>query len=197
MQVSSDALLTLSQESLEKSQSISNLEHAVSELYKALQAGRDTGASLQLLWMMKLNVLLDIAATMERLQEYRTHNSQFCKRMHDFLTIMFSAQVICCWNEIGIQELIIFQAKLLLGETNGLTKPRRGSRQTVIQHQDVEEYLGRYCGLMLYIKEMDEVVYGRLCAVSRGCLHLITVLIIFCPISSRISQPQAIYTVHR
>jgi len=35
----------------------------------------------------------DMAATMERLQEYRTHNSQFCKRIHDFLTIMFTAQV--------------------------------------------------------------------------------------------------------
>lgn len=60
---------------------------------------------------------------------------------------------------------------MLLGETNGLTKPKRGSRQTIIQHQDIEEYLGRYCGLMLYVKEMDEAVYGRLCAVS-CCLHL-------------------------
>ncbi|XP_006453994.1 hypothetical protein AGABI2DRAFT_61670 [Agaricus bisporus var. bisporus H97] len=131
VQVDSDALVTLAQESLEQSQSISKLELAASELYKALQAGRDT----------------DIAATMERLQEYRTHNAQFCRRIHDFLTIMFTAQ-----------------AKLLLGETNGLTKPKRGSRQTIIQHQDIEEYLGRYCGLMLYVKEMDEAVYGRLCA---------------------------------
>ena len=30
---------------------------------------------------------------MERLQEYRTHNAQFCKRMFDFLSIMFVAQV--------------------------------------------------------------------------------------------------------
>lgn len=108
MQVGSDVLLTLSQESLEKSQSISNLEHAASELYKALQAGRDTGPPLQLLWTMRLNVSSDIAATMERLQEYRTHNSQFCKRMHDFLTIMFSAQVIDA-EILEIYELIIFR----------------------------------------------------------------------------------------
>ena len=30
---------------------------------------------------------------MERLDEYRTHNAQFCKRMLDFLSIMFTAQV--------------------------------------------------------------------------------------------------------
>jgi hypothetical protein len=30
---------------------------------------------------------------MERLQEYKTHNAQFCKRMFDFLSIMFIAQV--------------------------------------------------------------------------------------------------------
>ena len=35
---------------------------------------------------------------MERLQEYRTHNSQFCKRMFDFLSIMFVAQVSCSEN---------------------------------------------------------------------------------------------------
>ena len=38
-------------------------------------------------------IVVDMAATMERLQEYRTHNSQFCKRLFDFLSIMFTAQV--------------------------------------------------------------------------------------------------------
>ena len=36
---------------------------------------------------------VDMAATMERLEEYRTYNTQFCKRLHDFLSIMFTAQV--------------------------------------------------------------------------------------------------------
>lgn len=35
----------------------------------------------------------DMAATMERLDEYKTHNSQFCKRMYDFLSISFVYQV--------------------------------------------------------------------------------------------------------
>jgi hypothetical protein len=34
-----------------------------------------------------------MAASMERLGEYRTHNGQFCKRLLDFLSIMFKFQV--------------------------------------------------------------------------------------------------------
>ncbi|TEB38979.1 exocyst protein [Coprinellus micaceus] len=128
--VDQDVLVTLTQESLEKSQSITRLEEASSELYKALQAGRDT----------------DMAATMERLQDYKTHNSQFCKRIFDFLSIMFIAQ-----------------SKLLLGDHNGLTNSAQGAA-LIVHHDDIEKYLGRYAGLMLYLKEMDEAVYGKLCA---------------------------------
>ncbi|KAF4623518.1 hypothetical protein D9613_002135 [Agrocybe pediades] len=128
--VDQEALATLTQESLEKSQSITRLEEAAVQLYKALQAGRDT----------------DMAATMERLQEYRNHNSQFCKRLFDFLSIMFIAR-----------------SKMLLGDTSGLTKSA-GSRPTVVPHRDLEAYLGRYSGLMIYLREMDESVYSKLCA---------------------------------
>ena len=38
-------------------------------------------------------LLLDMAAGMERLSEYRTYNSQFCKRIFDYLSIMFTVQV--------------------------------------------------------------------------------------------------------
>ncbi|KAG6854241.1 hypothetical protein C0991_009259 [Blastosporella zonata] len=41
--VDKKSLLTLTQESLEKPQSIERLEEAAAQLYKALQAGRDTG----------------------------------------------------------------------------------------------------------------------------------------------------------
>jgi len=34
-----------------------------------------------------------MAATMERLDEYRTHNAQFCKRVFDYLSIVCAAQV--------------------------------------------------------------------------------------------------------
>ncbi|KAJ7932567.1 exocyst complex component sec3 subunit [Mycena leptocephala] len=131
VQVDKEALATLTQESLEKSAGIQRLEEAATELYKALQAGQDT----------------DMAATMERLQEYRTHNAQFCKRIFDFLSIMFTAQ-----------------SQMLLGNTDGLTKAESRGRPSMVPHQDIEQYLGRYAGLMLYLKEMDEKVYAKLCA---------------------------------
>lgn len=43
VQVDRGTLIVLSQESLEKPASIQRLEEAATELYKALQAGQDTG----------------------------------------------------------------------------------------------------------------------------------------------------------
>lgn len=90
-----------------------------------------------------------MAATMERLEEYRTYNSQFCKRILDFLTIMFTAQ-----------------SNILLGDNNGLATSGEKGRPVLLDHQRMETYLGRYCGLMLYLKEMDEARYSKICAVS-------------------------------
>lgn len=84
---------------------------------------------------------------MERLTEYKTYNGQFCKRLFDFLSIMFTAQ-----------------GRLLLGDNNGVIKPARG-KPSLRNHREFETYLGRYGGLMLYLKEMDETMYGKLCAV--------------------------------
>ncbi|VDB99589.1 unnamed protein product [Peniophora sp. CBMAI 1063] len=131
VQVPRELLVMLTQESLEKTASIERLEGAAAELYKALQAGRDR----------------DMAATMERLDEYRTHNQQFCKRIYDYLSIIFVAQ-----------------SKMLLGDSDGLVKRSKGTRLIIKEHKDVEVYLGRYSGLILYLKEMDEVSYAKLCA---------------------------------
>ncbi|KAG2159680.1 exocyst complex component Sec3-domain-containing protein [Suillus bovinus] len=129
VQVDREVLVTLTQESLEKASGIQKLETAATELYKALQAGQDT----------------DMAATMERLDEYRTHNAQFCKRIYDYLSIMSVAQ-----------------AEIILDGNNGITKPSRG-RPAIKSHQGMETYLGRYAGLLLYLKEMDESIYSRFC----------------------------------
>ncbi|KAH8119946.1 exocyst complex component Sec3-domain-containing protein [Phellopilus nigrolimitatus] len=129
--VDRESLITLTQESLEKDDGIAKLEAAAIELYKALLAGRDN----------------DMAATMERLEEYRTHNSQFCKRMLDFLTIMFTAQ-----------------GNILLGDSSGLNPSNEKGRFVIRDHLPLETYLGRYCGLMLYMKEMDENRYSKICA---------------------------------
>jgi exocyst complex component 1 len=159
--------VTLSQESLEKPQSIQQLEEAAVQLYKALQAGRDTGLLIFIALLPWHSYSLDMAATMERLQEYRTHNSQFCKRMFDFLSIMFVAQVSCFGNHHQyhfLSDSDFHKSKILLGETSGLARSPE-SRPIAIPHTDLESYLGRYAGLMLYLREMDENIYSKLCAV--------------------------------
>jgi hypothetical protein len=88
-----------------------------------------------------------MAAAMERLDEYQTHNKQFCKRLADWLSIMFNAQ-----------------GKMLLGTTDGVMEGPRG-RPVVISHQEMESFLGQYAGLLLYLREMDEATYARLAAV--------------------------------
>ncbi|KAI0286899.1 exocyst complex component Sec3-domain-containing protein [Russula aff. rugulosa BPL654] len=131
VQVGREALLTLTQGSLRDPGSIQVLEGAAAELYRALQAGRDR----------------DMAATMERLEEYRTHNAQFCKRLYEYSCIMFTAQ-----------------STLLLGDSNGLSNPGGRGRPEIKSHKDLENHLARYSGLILYMKEMDESTYGKLCA---------------------------------
>lgn len=58
------------------------------------------------------------------------------------------------------------QSQILLGNDSGLVTSKRGGRQVAIPHTEFENYLGRYAGLLIYLKEMDETVYGKLCAVS-------------------------------
>ncbi|KAI6119811.1 exocyst complex component Sec3-domain-containing protein [Pisolithus croceorrhizus] len=131
VQVSDEALHTLAQESLEKPSGIQRLEEAATELYKALQASQDT----------------EMAATMERLDEYRTYNTQFCKRLLDYLSIM-----------------VVAKAKTISEGSNGVSRENARARPTLVNHGSMETYLGRYAGLVLYLKEMDEAAYSKLCA---------------------------------
>ena len=52
MNVDQEALITLNKESLDKPRSMQKLEEAAAELYKALQAGRDTGKQLAIVWLL-------------------------------------------------------------------------------------------------------------------------------------------------
>ncbi len=114
------------------------------------------------------NGFLDMAATMERLEEYRMHNTQFCKRLYDYLCIMFTAQVRTIHSECLVPDRVLGfspQSTLLLGQSNGLSKSIGRRNLEIKGHKELESYLDRYCGLILYMKEMDEVAYGKLCAV--------------------------------
>lgn len=54
---------------------------------------------------------------------------------------------------------------MLLGDNNGVNKSTGRRRASMVEHKTLEKYLGRYSGLILFLKEMDEAVYAKLCAV--------------------------------
>lgn len=102
---------------------------------------------------------------MERLVEYRTYNAQFCKRIFDYLSIMIVAQVSAVHCMYYNQASYRFKSKLILDDNGGITRPKGRGRPIIFNHQGMESYLGRYAGLLLYLKEMDETVYSKFCAV--------------------------------
>ncbi|BGP14101.1 hypothetical protein JCM10213_002398 [Rhodosporidiobolus nylandii] len=123
-------LTALIQESLENPQGIERLERASVSLYKALLSTRDTAVG-------------DMAAASERVGEYRAKASQFCKRVFDFLSIMFK-----------------FQVDQLLNPKDAASRPKG----QLPSHSVMEDFLGRYCGLMLFVKEIDGARYGQICS---------------------------------
>lgn len=55
---------------------------------------------------------------------------------------------------------------MLLGDSSGILIPeRRGGRPKLMPHKELEKYLGRYSGLILYVKETEESLYSRICGV--------------------------------
>ncbi|KAK4058603.1 hypothetical protein OIO90_000047 [Microbotryomycetes sp. JL221] len=84
----------------------------------------------------------DMAAANEHVAEYRAKAAQFAKRTFDFLAVMFK-----------------FQIDQILNPKEG---PR--SKATLPSHSQLEDFLGRYCGLMLFVKEVDRGFYQQICA---------------------------------
>ena len=58
---------------------------------------------------------------------------------------------------------------MLLGDSDGVTKSTGRRRASMADHKTLERYLGRYSGLILYLKEMDEAIYAKICAVRAFC----------------------------
>ncbi|GAA5951609.1 hypothetical protein JCM8115_005195 [Rhodotorula mucilaginosa] len=86
----------------------------------------------------------DMAAASERVGEYHTKASQFAKRVFDFLTVMFK-----------------FQIDQVVNPKNPADKAPKG---TLPRHDKMEDFLGRYCGLMLFVKETDQARYQQICS---------------------------------
>lgn len=45
-------------------------------------------------------------------------------------------------------------------------KEKTASDGQLPSHDTLEDFLGRYCGLMLFVKEIDQSKYQQICAVS-------------------------------
>ena len=62
---------------------------------------------------------------------------------------------------------------MLLGDNSGVIKGTGRHRASMADHKTLEKYLGRYSGLILYLKELDEATYAKLCAVcTLRSIHL-------------------------
>ncbi|WVO23559.1 uncharacterized protein IAS62_004914 [Cryptococcus decagattii] len=85
----------------------------------------------------------EVAATIARMQEYREQSSKFCKRMSDYLDITFQYQADSTFADF-----------------------RKNFKKTMAleSHQKMCEKLMIYTGLVLYIKEMDDARYQKLCS---------------------------------
>ena len=88
-----------------------------------------------------------MAAASERVGEYRAKAQQFSKRVFDFLSIMFK-----------------FQVDQVLNPKDAAAARDKNRLKS---HAAMEDFLGRYCGLMLFVKEIDQQRYQLICSVRR------------------------------
>lgn len=72
---------------------------------------------------------------------------------------------------VGVDSFSM-QSRMLLGDSNGVVKSPQG-KPTIMNHKSMETYLGRYSGLLLYLKDLDESVYAKLCAVCLSSSSLV------------------------
>ena len=83
---------------------------------------------------------------------------------------------------------------MLLKDGTGVVAKGRNGLPEILGHNEIEKYLDRYCGLTLYLKEMDEGTYSKLCAVRSTFLKYI---IIFLHTQRHISLRRANSTLNR
>ncbi|ORX34673.1 exocyst complex component Sec3-domain-containing protein [Kockovaella imperatae] len=89
----------------------------------------------------------EVAATIARMREYQDQSSHFCKRMLEYLDVTFRYQ-----------------------SDTALTDSRKSGKKALAPHTAMGEFLMQYEGLVLYIKEMDEARYQKLCSNYLGTI---------------------------
>ncbi|SPO21773.1 related to Exocyst complex component Sec3 [Ustilago trichophora] len=134
--VDEDAIHALSAGRLENPDGVARLELAAASLYKSmLQARRDGDGGGA-----------DMAAAAERLADHEAISSRFCKRVLDYLNVTFNAEA---------QRLLSDPAR---------QKALQPPHPSLPDHAPMEEALGQYCGLLLYMKEVSSATFSRVSA---------------------------------
>nr|CDI52043.1 related to Exocyst complex component Sec3 [Melanopsichium pennsylvanicum 4] len=135
--VDQDAIHALSSGRLDTSDGVAQLEVAAASLYKSmLQARRDGDGGGG----------ADMTAAAERLADHEAISSRFCKRVLDYLNVTFNAET---------QRLLSNPSR---------QKALQPPHPSLPDHASVEEVLGQYCGLLLYMKEVSSATFSRVSA---------------------------------
>ncbi|UZJ53331.1 hypothetical protein CBS101457_002651 [Exobasidium rhododendri] len=136
------AVEALMENEFESDHGIGEVERAGSDLYKAMLQARRTEEEVN----SGDAGALGMAAATERLEEYTALSDEFVKRLLTFLTQTFNSQ-----TKAVLRDPVRLSA---------LSPPRA----TIESHQNVEDVLGRYCGLLLYAKEVSPSIFSRISA---------------------------------
>lgn len=134
--VDEEAIHTLSAGRLESSDGIAQLEHASASIYKSMLQARGDGEGGG----------ADMTAAAERLAEHENISTRFCKRVMDYLTVTFNVET---------QRLSSDPAR---------QKALQPPQPTLLDHEPMEDVLGQYCGLLLYMKEVSPPNFSRVSA---------------------------------
>lgn len=170
--MNANELRALTQESLETDRGIASLEQALSSLYKALLVGRGQYLRNHFESRRLMLLLSQAAVKWQRLSSaHRNTKHTICNSALGSPNTFSS----CSSSRYGYRPLtnrvelitscIYFQCEIALGLAANAIK---NSTLEIPRHSQLEDKLGKYCGLVLYMKEMDEERYQKLCAVSES-----------------------------
>ncbi|KAK0543955.1 hypothetical protein OC845_005868, partial [Tilletia horrida] len=132
--VDEGSIYTLKHASLESRSGIEELERAAGELYKSIVQATSSATE-------------SVSAATERLDDYRALSERFCKRVFDHVNLTLTAETASYLSDPQRQ--------------NALSSSRHPG-PSLQNHAHLEELLGRYCGLVLYMKETSPGYFARL-----------------------------------
>ncbi|WFD02584.1 hypothetical protein MOBT1_001264 [Malassezia obtusa] len=134
--VDSDTVRQLSTVNVESTTDVPQIEAAATTLYKSiLQTRPDRGMR---------QVSTELNAMTERLHHYETIADQFSSRLVR-----------------GIADVFEREAKATLSDPNEL-RQTSAPNATLPPHERLEQAVGKYCGLMLYMKETSPALFEQL-----------------------------------